>query len=1092
MTRDKVVTGHVTRRRAAKSALSLTFLGGCQARQNDKELAFPTNVSRALLAYLASESDRPHSREMLATLLWPDQTRVAASTNFRQTLSRLRKALGDSADTVLHILPTSKSIQFNAASDNDVTHFEALLAEWAAHAHSDPHKDQSAHLIHCPDCVQRLREAMALYRGEFLHGLFVDHSAPFEEWMLLKREQLQRKALTTLEVLTRHAEARGDFAQMRHYAERQLAMEPWSELAHMQLMLALACSGQRTAAIAQFERCKRVLKDELGIEPSVEMQMLYERIRAGKCGVSSSSSTSQITVLAAATPPHNLPTSLTAFVGRERELNELMTSVREADHTERLLTLVGSGGMGKTRLAIEAARAGLDVFTDGVFFVPLTPLTSPAGIVPAIAATLTVTLQGNDPQRALCNALRARHLLLIVDNFEHVIDGAHIIAEILQSAPKCQIIATSRERLNVQGERVFILEGMAYSASPTADAQTLSSVRLFVQSARRARPNFILNDDTLPDVLRICSLVQGIPLALELAAVWTESLSLDVIAAEIETNADFLSFNWRDMPTRHRSMRSVFAWSWNLLDAAEREGFRRLCVFRGGFTREAAQKVAGASWTTLTQLVHKSLVQRGPAEHYEIHELLRQLGLEQLHAQAEECAAVEARHSEYYLAFVARHEIGLARDESPQAVAAMRDEMDNIRQAWAGSVQQARLVNLERSAYGLWQFLTLSGLSSEAEQSLQAAVECIAAVANPMTLSAAPATLKQAQTILSQLLAIYAFTLVSRSKLDQALITAQQAVTLGAAHGSAIGEAIGYLTWGQALDRQGHHVEARERVNQALQRAGHHLGMNTAAGEGLRDVEWRAHLWLGSINLTLDAYALARDHALQGYEICKRLAKVRGQMTGLYIRGGIDLETGHYEVAREACEQALELARRLKYQWGEGVTQLRLGNIFYLQQQYGPAHELIERALVIFREIGSHGFEAMTLAHLGRLMTILGDPMQARERLDQSLQLSRRVKTRQPEVEALYFLALLHHATGDEMAALRVADEGRQVAQEVGSRSRQARLWVARGHALTGLGQLAEAAAAYQQARLGFSTLGLDPSVAEVQAGLSHEADRKK
>ena len=239
--------------------------------------------------------------------------------------------------------------------------------------------------------------------------------------------------------------------------------------------------------------------------------------------------------------------------------------------------------------------------------------------------------------------------------------------DILQAAPLVQLIATSRERLKVRGEHVYVVEGMDYRAE---DRATSSAIRLFVQSARRVRADFKLSEAKLPLLLRICDLVQGMPLGIELAAAWVEMLPLETIAAEIERSADFLAFDWRDAPERQRSMRAVFDWSWHLLNEAEQQALRGLSVFRGGCTLEAAQVVVNASLRVLTSLVHKSLLRwswaQGEAGRYEMHELLRQFAAEQLDAAPDERAALEARHSDYYLNFVQERERRLARNE-PQS-----------------------------------------------------------------------------------------------------------------------------------------------------------------------------------------------------------------------------------------------------------------------------------------------------------------------------------------------------------------------------------------------------------------------------------------
>jgi DNA-binding SARP family transcriptional activator len=254
--------------------LLLFFLGPFQVTLDERPAIFATDRARALLAYLAVEADRPHRRDALAGLLWPDQPESLARRSLSQALVRLRRAIDDYHASPPFLLITGKTIQFNpATADLDVVRFETLLAACAAHPHSD--------VLGCPSCIECLEEAASLYRGEFLQGLFLAGGQLFEEWALFKREQLHRQALDALHTLAAYYEKQGIYEPARRYASRQLALEPWREEAHRQLMRALALAGDRSAALAHYKTCCRLLADELGMEPAPETAALYERIRAG-------------------------------------------------------------------------------------------------------------------------------------------------------------------------------------------------------------------------------------------------------------------------------------------------------------------------------------------------------------------------------------------------------------------------------------------------------------------------------------------------------------------------------------------------------------------------------------------------------------------------------------------------------------------------------------------------------------------------------------------------------------------------------------------------------------------------------------------
>jgi predicted ATPase/DNA-binding CsgD family transcriptional regulator len=348
-------------------------------------------------------------------------------------------------------------------------------------------------------------------------------------------------------------------------------------------------------------------------------------------------------------PPHNLPVSSLPFVGRQQELERINQLL--ADPACRLLTLVGPGGCGKTRLAQKAGAMQLKDFVHGVYFVSLAPLENSETILPTIASAIGFKYYSgkDEPRQQLLNYLREKSMLLILDNFEHLLDGVDLATEILQSSPKIKIIATSRARLNVLEEQLYPVSGLNLPDSVTEiqKAECYSAISLFRECARRVSPEFELTADNLEFVIRICRAVQGFPLGILLATGWLEMLTPPEIAAAIERDFSFLEADLSDLPERQRSMRAVFHQSWKILTEREREIFSAFSVFRGGFTAEAAHAVAGATLRDLMGLVNKSLIQRTPSGRYNLHELVRQYGEQKLLEAGKENAICQ-RHLEYY------------------------------------------------------------------------------------------------------------------------------------------------------------------------------------------------------------------------------------------------------------------------------------------------------------------------------------------------------------------------------------------------------------------------------------------------------------
>ena len=381
----------------------------------------------------------------------------------------------------------------------------------------------------------------------------------------------------------------------------------------------------------------------------------------------------------------NLPAPRTSFVGRGSELDEIDRLLEDPDC--RLLTLVGPGGAGKTRLALEAAARRIERYPHGVHFVPLVSVASPEFLAPAVAESIQFAVDGAhsgfSAQEQLLDYLGERSTLLVLDNFEHLVDGAELLGEIIERAPKVELLTTSRERLNVQSEWVLDVHGLGLAENGDGGS---GAVRLFVERATQADPGFSLDDGALVEARRICRLVEGLPLGIELAASWVSMLSCAEIADEIERNIDFLATSTRDVPERHRSLRAAFDQSWRLLSGEQQAALARLSVLRGEFGREAAAAIADAELHLLSELVSKSLIRRSDFGRYELHELLRQYSAEKLAAESPNAlATTRERHARHYLELLTERREALVSEGAVQARDELRRELDNLRLAaeWA-------------------------------------------------------------------------------------------------------------------------------------------------------------------------------------------------------------------------------------------------------------------------------------------------------------------------------------------------------------------------------------------------------------------------
>ncbi|UCC89791.1 MAG: hypothetical protein JSV81_10875, partial [Anaerolineales bacterium] len=668
--------------------LSLGVLGSLRVLIDDTPVGmFESDKARALLVYLAVEADCPHRRESLVGLLWPDCPEQVARHNLRQALFNLRLTIGDHSATPPYLLISRDAIQFNRASD-----FSLDLAQFNMLLHTCE-EDRSRGIEDSSIRAARLEEMVKLYRGEFLQDFFLEDSAEFEQWALVQRESLHQHALDAHSYLANYYELHRYLQAARRHALRQLDLDPWREEAHCQMMRALALDGQRNAALAQYETCRRVLAEELGVEPSANTRELVEQIRTGMLKAKYESPPSIPTA-----PIHNLPVSLTSFLGREQELIDLDRLIGNPEC--RCISLVGPGGIGKTRLALQTAEQHRADFAHGVAFIPLAPVGSVGAAIPAIAGAIHLYFYGPDhPRVQLLNYLCEKQMLLILDNVEHfLVEGppqaniVELMLEILQRAPGIKLLATSREALNLQGEWAFEVRGLAFpETEQTEELDDYAAVALFIQRARRASPGLAFHEADLAGIAHICRLVEGMPLAIELAATWLRILSPVEIAKEIEGSLDFLSASLRDLPERHRSMRVVFDHSWKRLSAKQQQVLSQLSVFRGGFSRQAAEQVAGATLPVLSTLVNRTLVRRAAAGRYQLHVLVRQYSVTHLVSDPQAHAAAQKRHYCYFLALVEAAEQELKGRNQLEWLGRLEQEQDNLRVAleWALERDQA-------------------------------------------------------------------------------------------------------------------------------------------------------------------------------------------------------------------------------------------------------------------------------------------------------------------------------------------------------------------------------------------------------------------
>jgi DNA-binding SARP family transcriptional activator/predicted ATPase len=719
--------------------LALSLLGPFTAAYNNQPLNnFGTTKVQALLIYLAVEKIRPYRREHLFTLLWPGMPEHSARHNLRQVLYALRQVIPDTSnfrdgDPIPLLLADRQFVQLNPKADItvDLHQFESLITQSKKHAHPNLKK--------CVHCIQALEQAVSIYRGDFLADFYLEDSNAFEDWAEAVREKCRNKLLEALHNLTEIYISSQDYQKAQRHIKQQFEVDNLRESSHRQWMEVLALSGRRLEALRHYQEYIEKLESELGVTPSPQTTDLYDRIRDS--GLTERSSKPPEAFKQPEQFHHNLTPQLTPFIGREEELAKLDSKL--VDPAIRLITVTGPGGMGKTRLGIACAeqqvKSNTELFKDGVFFVPFAQITEADRIVSAIAEAINLKIEGSatvdqSPKQQLLETLRGKRMLLLLDNFEHLIVSENLLVDILNNAPGLKLLVTSRERLNFQAEYILMIEGLPTSDEVAPDEILESPAgRLFFQSAQRFQSDYeIRGDEDRTALALICNLVGGMPLALELAAGWVDALSLNEIAAEIERSLDFLKSDMRDIPERHRGIRAVFDPTWEQLGKGEKDVFMAFSIFRGGCNREAARVITGASYKTLASLSKKSLIQyRSKEGRYTVHELMRQYISEKLAKIPETEAAIQDAHCSYYCTMLEKWGSDLKSAQQSRVVAEIRADYQNILGAWDCAVERMNLGYLASAARGLSEYYEVTYGFAEAEKVFPRATQRIQEIYGP-------------------------------------------------------------------------------------------------------------------------------------------------------------------------------------------------------------------------------------------------------------------------------------------------------------------------------------------------------------------------
>lgn len=1017
--------------------LKLTFLGTPQLSIAGETLSGRlSGRPLALLIYLAV-TGRPHTRDVLADLLWSEHPNRQARNNLRYLLSDLRQVVGD------YLTITSQSISFDRQQPYwlDVEVLRTTLL-----AKQEPFTPEALHYT------------LDLYQGKFLASFSVRNAPVFEEWVQQQREEYHSLAVQGLYQLAAYYLEQAAFTTGLSVTRRLLQLAPTHEAGHRLQMRLLAHSGQLHVALEQYQQLLQLLNNTLQVAPDAETRLLYEQMRAGNFP----SQPTNVTPSSQRLPPdkepadtdqvaskHNLPGELTPFVGRVQEIAAISATLITPH--QRLITLVGEGGIGKTRLALAVAQQVQAAFPDGIWFVPLTGLAPTADLPDRLAGAITTAMQlsfsgqGALPEQ-LFRHLRTKQSLLVLDSFEHLLDGADFILDLLRATNTIKILVTSRHILNFQAEYTWRVEGL--SVPQQASIESLSpelllryeSIALFVERARRIVRGFTLTDDNLREVARICQFVQGLPLGAELAAALTRHYTCAEIAHALDDNYTILATAQRDIQPRHRSIQATLAYSWSFLNEQEAQVAAQCALFRGSFSAQAVEQIMGANRTILSALEDHSLlrlVRVAGGSRYEMHELVRQYAFVQLQAAPQLFQATRLRFCAYYTAFIHDRQEALLHDQ--QAQSEMQSELNNLRQAWQWMIAQADLAALGQSSDGLFRFYYLMGMYQEGELAARAAVTALRDLQITQDQMPMPVEYELVRTLLTQ-----ARFCERLARLPEAEQLTQEGITRAQQLQAVELEARGYLSMAAIaqvrLDNRTMHLMGEKMI--ALVAAGGFPALEGARmqGYGLK--------YLGIAGVQQSDYQQALASFTQGLHLARQ-AQDRELETMLTNNlGVVHNMMGNFSQAMDCFQQTLTISQTLGERNGEGLARINLAETYHAVGDWEEAKIQIGQALAFYHETGYQLYEAKAWARLGRIA----------------------------------------HAAGNATLAHAYLEQALQLAQQAGLLTLLTEFQTDLGHICLSLQHFAEAEQLYQQALAGWQQIGALQPAWRVQAGLAQLA----
>lgn len=1028
----------------------LQVLGSPGLEQGGQVVSFKTRKSLALLAYLAIRRDSV-SRAELDTLLWPEQDDEGARRSLRGELFRLAQVVGKEA-----VLEDSRGLRINA---------EVLEADLWGFEEGAERGD--------PAALER-------YRGRLLEGFHIRDAEPFESWLQAERERVQERYLGLLKHLAQQAEAGQDFARGLQYLQQAIAVNPLDETLYHRVIRLHGLKGDRVGALKWFERLERVLEEELGVEPSPEVQALLQTINEGRALAKPVQS--RVTPAKSSAPNWPLPSGV--LIGRAAELAHSQQLLQQP--LVRLVTLVGPGGVGKTRLMLELAQQPALAEHYEMVFVELAPLQELSLVASAVARSLGLSEDGRPVLERLISRLQENPVLLLLDNFEQVMEAAGLVGELLANCPRLKVVITSRSPLHLRGEREINIGPLAIP-SKAESLETIArapAIQLFVERAQAVRPAFSLNPENASAVAEVCAKLDGLPLALELAAARSRALGPQAMLGLLNNRLAFLSEGPRDAPQRQRSLRSAIEWSYALLSPDEQRLFACLAVFIGGFDSDAVQQLCqhlGGSHQALEileRLVGQSLVrleegrlegvhlEEGDTPRFSMLQTIREYALERLRARGEE-NILRNFHAQHYLELA--EQAWQAQHVGPQQrkwLNRLEAERDNLRAALNFWLEQRHTEKAQRMAVVLRFLWDMRGYYAEGRAAFRAVLELPGEVAPAVRAAALTGAgvlawrqgdYSEAKPLLEEGLRLrrtmqdrdgIAYSLQSLGNLaarigdlKAAREYQQENLALRREMGnhSVLGDAL--FSLGNVALLEGNLKEARDLYDEALALY-RQLGEHTSLPFVLIN--------LGEVARFQGKYPEAQKRAQEGLEHARSLGDRMRMANAMQSLGLTALDQAEVSAARSWLEQALNFYQMLGEKARVGLVQAELGNVQLRLGELGAAEQLFRESLSLERVLGIKPAMVLALRGLSQVASLEGNHTEASERLLEGFALALEVSDLPTIVRYVESAGILTFKTNQPENAVRFLSAAQAQRERTGYPQRPYMVRVI-GEALAGL-----------------------------------------